>query len=91
MDKFTDPLIEQIVLCFGAQLGKTETELDALKRQIEEARTNEEFLRFQYNELAKAALEEGEQEEPALVGYGGSAGQLEGDEENQGDQGKYEG
>ena len=35
--------------------------------------------------------EEGEHEEPALVGYGGSAGQLEGDEENQGDQGKYEG
>ena len=35
--------------------------------------------------------EEGEHEEPALVGYGGSAGQLEGDEENQGDQGEYEG
>lgn len=46
-----------------ARYRKTETELDALKRQIEEARTNEEFLRFQYNELAKAALEEGEQEE----------------------------
>lgn len=46
-----------------ARYRKTETELDALKRQIEETRTNEEFLRFQYNELAKAALEEGEQEE----------------------------
>lgn len=46
-----------------ARYRKTETELDALKRQIEEARTNEDFLRFQYNELAKAALEEGEQEE----------------------------
>ena len=28
MDRFTDPLIEKIVLCFGAQLGKTETELN---------------------------------------------------------------
>ena len=30
MDRFTDPLIEKIVLCFGAQLGKTETELNMI-------------------------------------------------------------
>ena len=35
--------------------------------------------------------EEGEHEEPALVGIDSSAGQLEGNEENQGDQGKCEG
>lgn len=30
MDRFTDPLIEKIVLCFGAQIGKTETELNMI-------------------------------------------------------------
>ena len=30
MDRFTDSLIEKIVLCFGAQLGKTETELNMI-------------------------------------------------------------
>ena len=30
MDRFTDPLIEKIVLCFGAQLGKTEIELNMI-------------------------------------------------------------
>ena len=30
MDKFTDPLIESISLCFGAQIGKTETELNMI-------------------------------------------------------------
>lgn len=30
MDRLTDPLIEKIVLCFGAQLGKTETELNMI-------------------------------------------------------------
>ena len=30
MNRFTDPLIEKIVLCFGAQLGKTETELNMI-------------------------------------------------------------
>lgn len=30
MDRFTDPLIEKIILCFGAQLGKTETELNMI-------------------------------------------------------------
>lgn len=30
MDRFTNPLIEKIVLCFGAQLGKTETELNMI-------------------------------------------------------------
>lgn len=30
MDRFTDPLIEKIVLCFGAQLGKTEAELNMI-------------------------------------------------------------
>lgn len=30
MDRFTDPIIEKIVLCFGAQLGKTETELNMI-------------------------------------------------------------
>ena len=30
MDRFTDQLIEKIVLCFGAQLGKTETELNMI-------------------------------------------------------------
>lgn len=30
MDKFTDPLIEKIVLCFGAQIGKTEAELNMI-------------------------------------------------------------
>jgi phage terminase large subunit GpA-like protein len=30
MDKFTDPLIESISLCFGAQIGKTEAELNMI-------------------------------------------------------------
>lgn len=30
MDRFTDPLIEKIILCFGAQIGKTETELNMI-------------------------------------------------------------
>ena len=30
MDKFTDPLIESISLCFGSQIGKTETELNMI-------------------------------------------------------------
>lgn len=30
MDRFTDPLIEKIVLCFGAQIGKTEAELNMI-------------------------------------------------------------
>lgn len=30
MDKFTDPLIENISLCFGAQIGKTEAELNMI-------------------------------------------------------------
>lgn len=30
MDKFTDPLIESISLCFGTQIGKTETELNMI-------------------------------------------------------------
>jgi phage terminase large subunit GpA-like protein len=30
MDRFTDPLIEKIVLCFGAQIGKTETEFNMI-------------------------------------------------------------
>lgn len=30
MDRFTDPLIEKIILCFGAQIGKTEAELNMI-------------------------------------------------------------
>ena len=30
MDRFTDSLIEKIVLCFGAQIGKTEAELNMI-------------------------------------------------------------
>ena len=30
MDRFTDPLIEKIVLCFGAQIGKTEAEFNMI-------------------------------------------------------------
>nr|DAU77563.1 MAG TPA: terminase large subunit [Caudoviricetes sp.] len=30
MDRFTDTLIEKIVLCFGAQIGKTEAELNMI-------------------------------------------------------------
>lgn len=30
MDRFTDPLIEKIILCFGTQIGKTETELNMI-------------------------------------------------------------
>ncbi len=44
-------------------LRKTEQELDELKRQIEENRRSQDFLRFQYDELAAARLEAGEQEE----------------------------
>lgn len=38
-------------------------ELNELKRTIEESQSNEEFMRFQLEELTKAALQEGEQEE----------------------------
>lgn len=38
-------------------------ELNELKRTIEESQSNEEFMRFQLDELTKAALQEGEQEE----------------------------
>lgn len=37
--------------------------LDALKRQIEKARENEDFIRYQCQELEKANLHEGEQEQ----------------------------
>lgn len=39
MDKFTDPLIEQIVLCFGAQLGKTETELNMIGYALDQTQS----------------------------------------------------
>lgn len=40
-----------------------QTELNNLKNQIEESKDNEEFMRFQLNELLKAELKDGEQEE----------------------------
>lgn len=39
MDKFTDPLIEQIVLCFGAQIGKTETELNMIGYALDQTQS----------------------------------------------------
>lgn len=39
MDKFTDPLIEQIVLCFGSQLGKTETELNMIGYALDQTQS----------------------------------------------------
>lgn len=39
MDKFTDPLIEQIVLCFGAQLGKTEAELNMIGYALDQTQS----------------------------------------------------
>lgn len=39
MDKFTDALIEQIVLCFGAQLGKTETELNMIGYALDQTQS----------------------------------------------------
>ena len=39
MDKFTDPMIEQIVLCFGAQLGKTETELNMIGYALDQTQS----------------------------------------------------
>ena len=39
MDRFTDPLIEKIVLCFGAQLGKTETELNMIGYALDQTST----------------------------------------------------
>lgn len=40
-----------------------ERELEELRQQIEESQRNEEFMRFQLNELTEANLTEGEQEE----------------------------
>lgn len=42
---------------------EAQTELNELKRKLEESRDNEEFMRFQLNELSKAELKDGEQEE----------------------------
>lgn len=42
---------------------RAKKELEQLKANIDEARRNEEFMRFQFEELEKAALTEGEQEE----------------------------
>lgn len=39
MDKFTDPLIEQIVLCFGAQIGKTEAELNMIGYALDQTQS----------------------------------------------------
>ena len=44
-------------------LQHAEQELRAVRESIERNKDNEEFLRFQYNELADANLVEGEQEE----------------------------
>lgn len=44
-------------------LQHAEQELRAMRESIERNKDNEEFLRFQYNELADANLVEGEQEE----------------------------
>lgn len=41
---------------------RAKKQLEDLEREIEKSRENEEFLRFQYKELADAHLEEGEQE-----------------------------
>lgn len=38
-------------------------ELEELRQQIKDSQSNEEFMRFQLEELTKAGLEEGEQEE----------------------------
>ena len=39
MDKFTDPMIEQIVLCFGAQIGKTEAELNMIGYALDQTQS----------------------------------------------------
>ncbi|WP_308511677.1 terminase gpA endonuclease subunit [uncultured Veillonella sp.] len=39
MDKFTDPLIEQIVLCFGSQIGKTEAELNMIGYALDQTQS----------------------------------------------------
>jgi len=39
MDKFTDPLIEQIILCFGAQIGKTEAELNMIGYALDQTQS----------------------------------------------------
>ncbi len=41
---------------------RAKRQLEDLEKEIEKSRENEEFLRFQYKELADAHLEEGEQE-----------------------------
>lgn len=43
--------------------SELKAQLDALKRQIEKARENEDFIRYQCQELEKANLQEGEQEQ----------------------------
>lgn len=50
---FSDAYVEQ---------NKYKKELDELKRQIEKDKQNEDFLRFQYQELSKDEYKEGEQE-----------------------------
>lgn len=39
MDKFTNPMIEQIVLCFGAQIGKTEAELNMIGYALDQTQS----------------------------------------------------
>lgn len=45
------------------EYAQARRELEELKRQISESRDNEEFMRFQLNELSSASLSSGEQEE----------------------------
>ena len=46
-----------------AEQKKCKKQLDDLRLQIEKDRTNEDFLRFQYQELTKDHFEDGEQEQ----------------------------
>ena len=39
MDKFTDPMIEQIILCFVAQIGKTEAELNMIGYALDQTQS----------------------------------------------------
>lgn len=54
--------IDDYKLLFGNYLS-AKKELDNLKESIERNKQNEDFLRFQLNELEQAALKDGEQEE----------------------------